>query len=64
MGSELEIRARERLALQALLEIKYEADKAGVRLQALDSAIRTQKTAMLPEDFAYVQKLLEEELGK
>ena len=64
MGSELELRTKERFVLKMLLEIKFDSDKLGVRLPALERAILNQKATMLPEDFAYVQKLLEEELGK
>lgn len=59
MSSELGIRSKDRAVLRSLLLIKREVDKLGVKVSSLEDAINAQEAIMPPEDFAFVQKLVE-----
>ena len=55
MPSELELRSGQKSVLYTLLEVKYDADKSGVRLLSLNRAISNQQAIMQPEDVTYVK---------
>ena len=60
MATEIEVRTMHKAMLNTLLKLKRANDKKGVKVEGLATAIRDQRAIMLPEDFAYVQKLVEE----
>ena len=52
------LRSGQKNVLNILLELKRK--NRGIKINGLDDAIHDQRAIMLPEDFAYVQKLVEE----